>query len=408
MDKVVAPPYDVISPKMQGTLYKKHANNIVRIDFGRVKSTDNEIDNRYKRAKSFFESWLNENILIEDKDPAIYIYSQKYKYGGKSIERVGFMGLMKLELGDGKTVLPHENTLKAPKIDRLDLMRSVPANLSPVFMLYEDDRHAISGMLKNFSKRTKPFIDIGIDNVRHKVWKLTEADAIEKIEKFMLKKDIFIADGHHRYETAVNYANEIEKSSSPQELKDNSKYLMAYFCEIDDKTLSILPTHRLIKDVRGLDKENILKKLDRFFIMQKAPSIKKLLTGLSASRNAHTFGMYLGKNLFYIIRLKKDNMAEDYMGKKSRDWKNLDVAILHLFIIQNVLALCDEDDNIEFIKSAEEAANLVKKGKYKIAFFLNPTLVTQVKKVAQAGEKMPRKATYFYPKPISGLVINKF
>lgn len=406
--KVVAPPYDVIPPKMQDDLYKKHENNIVRLILGKIKNADSEKDNRYTRAKDFFEAWLHKFILTRDEKPAIYVYSQSYELEGKMIERIGFISLMKLELENKKAVLPHENTLKAPKADRLSLMRSVRANLSPVFMLYEDNGHRINGLLGKFCKETKPFMDIKIDGVRHRAWKLEDKNTIETIKEFMAKKDVFIADGHHRYETAVNYALEIENSGVAQELKDNSKYLMAYFCELDDKTLTILPTHRLIKDIGGLNKESIIEKLEKFFVIEKTGSAEKLLLRLSALKDYHVFGMYLGKNTFYVIRLKKENLAEPFMGKNSKYWTSLDVAILHLFIIQNVLGICDEDDNIEFVKDALDGFKLVDSGKFKMAFFLNPTKVKQLKKVAEHGEKMPRKATYFYPKPLSGIVINKF
>lgn len=406
--KVVAPPYDVISAKMQDELYKKHANNVVRLILGKINNTDSESDNRYTRARDFFKIWLNEDILIEDEEPSIYIYSQKYKYSGKSIERFGFISLMELDLENKGSVLPHENTLAKPKADRLNLMRSVNANLSPIFMLYSDSSHKVAATLKNFSKKSKPFIDINADGVRNRVWKLSNPAAIERIEKFMADKNIFIADGHHRYETAVNYAKELEnRPDAWKELKDNSKYFMGYFCEIDDRTLTILPTHRVIKDMGNLKKEDIIKRLKNFFAVEKIASGPRLLKRLSALKKSHAFGMYLGKKEFYAITLKKEGSVIAMMGKNSRDWKSLDVAILHLFILQNLLRIRDEDDNIEYVKDPEEALGLVSGGRFKTAFLLNPTKVEQVKKVAQHGEKMPKKSTYFYPKPLSGLVIRK-
>ncbi|MDP3791655.1 MAG: DUF1015 domain-containing protein [Candidatus Omnitrophota bacterium] len=397
--KVVAPPYDVIPPAMQSALYKKHENNIVRLILGKIKKSDDVSSNRYTRAKEFFDAWLNKDILIEDDGEAIYIYSQKYKYDGKIIERIGFISALKLELSDKKAVLPHENTLQAPKADRLNLMRSVSANLSPVFMLYQDDKDEVGAILKKVMKATKPFIDISIDGIRNRAWKISRSDAIEKIERFMTDKNVFIADGHHRYETAINYANETGS--------ENSKYTLAYFCKLDDDSLTILPTHRLIKDIGKLTKNDILEKLNRYFIVEEYPSAKKCISRPKELRDYHAFGMYMGGKKFYCLKLNKENAARTFMGEGSQDWKSLDVAILHKFIIQNVLDIRDEDDNIEFVKDADEALTLAGKGKFKIAFLLNPTKVSQMKKVAEHGEKMPRKATYFYPKPLSGLVIRK-
>jgi len=339
-------------------------------------------------------------------------------YDGKRIDRIGFISLMELDLED-KKVLPHEKTLKAPKEDRLRLVRAVKANLSPIFMLYEDAKHKVNNILKTFSKKTKPFIDVTIDSVRHRVWAITDKDAIGRIEGIMSKKYIFIADGHHRYETSKNYARELVRNGVSQSLIDNSKFLMAYFVELEEKSLLIMPTHRLIKDARGLSKEEIIEKLSKYFTVEKLSTAKKLLARLSELRASHAFGMYLaapctrakrvvqGQNRYYVLKLKDFNKAKTFMGESSADWKSLDVSILHLFILQYVLGISDEDDNIEFVKDPGEAFKGIDKGGFKIAFFLNPTKITQVKKIAEHGEKMPRKATYFYPKPLSGLVIRK-
>lgn len=418
ISKVVAPPYDIIPPDMQDELYRIHDNNVVRLILGKVRDSDTEADNRYTRAAADFGSWLEKKILIEDSVPAIYIYTQTYTYDGKKIDRIGFISLMDLDLED-KKVLPHEKTLKAPKEDRLRLMRAVKANLSPIFMLYEDAGHKVNNILRAFSGKIKPFIDVTIDNVRHRVWAMMDKDAIKQIEGVMSKKDIFIADGHHRYETSKNYARELIGSAAPQSLIDNSKLFMAYFVELEEKSLLIMPTHRLIKDARGLSQEEIVGKLDKYFIVEKLPTAKKLLARLGELRASHAFGMYLGapstradravkeKAGYYALKLKDFNKAKDFMGEGSADWKSLDVSILHLFVLKHILEVSDEDDNIEFVKNPDEAFKGVDKDGFKIAFFLNPTKVAQVKKVAEHGEKMPRKATYFYPKPLSGLVIRK-
>jgi len=444
MSKVVAPPYDIIPPDMQDKLYRMHENNVVRLILGKVRDSDTEADNRYTRAASDFNSWLKADILIEDNSPAIYIYTQTYTYDGKKIERVGFISLMELDL-ENKKVLPHEKTLKAPKEDRLRLIREIEANLSPIFMLYEDAKHTVNKILKSYAKKTRPFIDVNIDSVRHRVWRLIDKSAIERIEGVMGKKYIFIADGHHRYETSKNYARELIESNKPrtthsvrvqdmprtthsvrvqgmpQSLIDSSKFFMAYFVELEEKSLLIMPTHRLIKDAHGLSEKEIIEKLSEYFKVEKLPTAGKLLARLGELRANHAFGMYLGVprteaakprlvqggSGYYVLKLKDFNKAKTFMGEGSTDWKSLDVSILHLFILQYVLGISDEDDNIEFVKDPGEAFKGVDKGNAKLAFFLNPTKVTQVKRIASHGEKMPRKATYFYPKPLSGLVIRK-
>jgi uncharacterized protein (DUF1015 family) len=406
MSEVVAPPYDIIPPAMQDELYRIHKNNVVRLILGKIKKSDTESDNRYTRAAQDFKAWLKEGVLIEDSAPAIYIYTQTYSYEGKKIDRVGFISLMELDL-EYKKVLPHEKTLAAPKADRLNLVRAIKANLSPIFMLYEDAKHKVNNILKSYSKKTKPFVDVNIDGVRHRMWALTDERSIKTIEAIMGKKDIFIADGHHRYETSKNYANELIASGAPQDLIESAKFFMAYFVELEEKTLLVMPTHRLIKDAGGLSEAEIIEKLSKYFKVEKLSNAKKLLARLSELRASHAFGMYLGDGGYYALKLKDFNKAKTFMGKGSADWKSLDVSILHLFVLKHVLEISDEDDNIEFVKDPGEGFDGVDKEGFKIAFFLNPTKVSQVKKVAEHGEKMPRKATYFYPKPISGLVIRK-
>lgn len=407
MRKVVAPPYDIIPERMQEDLYKKSPVNIVRLILGKINENDTDSDNRYTRAKSFFLSWLKDNILIRDGKETFYIYSQKYKKGAGYIDQIGFIGLMGLEDSGKNKVLPHENTLLAPKIDRLNLIREVRANLSPIFVLYDDISHSIVGILKKYSSKNKPLVDIELEGVRHRLWALDDNRMVDDVQRLINKKPIFIADGHHRYEVAKMYSSELEKADAAEALKDAAKYLMVYFVESDQRMLTVLPAHRLVRDLGRLRKEDVISRLSVYFSVKKISGINKMLKALDALSKAHAFGLYLGGNNFYLIKLKDVRDSDKVIKNKSKDWKHLDVAILHLFIFQHVLGLRDEDDNIEFLKDPMETKRFIDEGKCKVAFFLNPTKVSQVQKIAKLGEKMPRKATYFYPKQLSGLVINK-
>lgn len=408
LSRVVAPPYDIIPKDMQEKLYRSHPRNIVRIILGRIKKTDGPRDNRYTRAKKFFEVWLKNDIMIRDNSPAVYIYSQIYKDGKRMIDRTGFIGLMGLDLNKKTRVLPHENTLTAPKADRLNLMRSVAASLSPIFVLYDDEGHKIKNRLKNFCRKNKAIMDVNFNKTRHRVWRMDDLDSVKKIEDIMAPKEVFIADGHHRYETARSYCLEIQGEDVPREVKRAAGFMMVYFVEADAKMLTILPAHRLVKDIGRIEKSMIIKRLEEFFYIEKTKGLAKMMSRLSGLAGGHAFGMYLGRGAFYVLRLKDLKESDRAIKDKSKDWKRLDVAILHLFVLQHILGVRDEDDNIEFVKSPNEAATLVDRNRFKIAFFLNPTKVSQVRRIAKLGEKMPRKATYFYPKPLSGLVINKF
>lgn len=403
---VVAPPYDVISRPRQNELYRSSPYNIVRIELGKIRPSDSAKDNRYTRARSAFSSWLESGILTRDARESFYIYSQQYRYGGKKIERFGFMGLMSLDEKNGKKVLPHEKTLLAPKLDRLDLTRMVRANLSPIYVLYDDDSSRMASILKRAVSNTKPFMDINFEGVRNRAWRCDDPKLVHEIGRIMSCKDIFIADGHHRHEVSKMYREELKRLKAPQGAIDASGSLMVYFVASDAKILTVLPAHRLPKDIGGLTGPRILERLSKHFRISPAGSLKSMIFKLGKKRDDHLFGMYLGKGKFYVLELKNVLESDKAIKDKPREWKRLDVSILHRFIFTHILGIKDSDDNVEFVKSPEETKSLVDKGAFKVAFFLNPTKVSQIKRIARLGEKMPRKATYFYPKPISGVVIN--
>ena len=393
---------------MQNELYRKSPYNIVRLILRNSKKENSVKENRYARAAGNFKSWIKKNILIQDKSPALYIYSQEYTYGQKKIERIGFMGRMSFNgSGEKKSVLPHENTLMLPKLDRLNLLRAVRANLEPIFVLYQDEGHKVVDILKEFRSDAAPFIDTDFENVRHRMWRLQNRRIISKVGSVVGSKEIFIADGHHRYESSRTYSIEIQGKRTPQRLKNSSKFIMAYFAEFNDYTLTILPSHRLIKDIGILKKRDIISKIEAFFYIEKTSYEDAPILKPRASKELSVFGMYLGKGDFYILKLKDHGIVDRLIRNYSEEWRRLDVAVLHLLLIQYVLRIRDDDDNVEFIKDQDEAVRLVDCGKYNIAFILNPTSLSQVARIAKLGERMPRKATYFYPKPLSGLVINK-
>ncbi|MDO8525437.1 MAG: DUF1015 domain-containing protein [Candidatus Omnitrophota bacterium] len=406
ISRVVAPPYDVIPKKLQDELYRSNPHNIVRLTLNRITSGDTPRNNRYTRSKKLFDLWLAEKILIQEDTDSFYIYSQKYKHGNRFTEQVGFIGLMGLDRNGKDKVLPHENTLAAPKKDRLNLTRALSADLEPIFVLYDDS--PVTKFLKKYRAAHKTIIDLTAEGVRHRVWKMDDPEAIKMIEDHMKGKNVFIADGHHRYEAAKIYAKEAHESPLPFRNKERPGYMMVYFVEADEKTLTVLPTHRLVKKLGKIKKDGIIGELNKFFRVEKTPSFKSMMAGLGSLTEARAFGVYLGKGNFYILKLEDTAAADMAIKDKPEDWKRLDVSILHLFVFQHTLGIRDADDNIEFTKDPFDAARAVDSGKFKAAFFLNPTGVSQIKRIAKLGERMPRKSTYFYPKQLSGLVINKY
>ncbi len=299
LSRVIAPPYDIIPPKLQDELYRKHENNIVRLILGKIKRSDNAHDNRYTRAAALLKSWLKTGVLIQDKKPAIYIYTQSYRHGGGKINRFGFMARMGLDLGRKTKILPHENTLLAPKLDRLSLTRATKSNLSPIFVLYEDKGKKVGSALRSFISGKRPAIDVNFEGVNNKVWVLDEPKLIKRIEKLLGKDDVFIADGHHRYEVARMYAREIGKKDVPAPEKESAKYTIAYFVESDERSLTILPTHRAAKDIEGLSRGEALSRLEEFFTVQKASSLSNMMSKLGKLSGEHAFGIPAAKTFMY-------------------------------------------------------------------------------------------------------------
>ncbi len=425
MKDVVAPPYDVISPAEQEELYKRHENNVVRLILGKESNSDTPDNNRYTKARDSFDSWQRDSILIKDAFPSIYVYSQEYHLGEtegfEKKRRLGFIALSKLEdFGEGK-IHPHENTLAKPKEDRLKLMQHCNANFSSIFGLFSDPSKRIDSVLKDYMRHS-PLYDLVDDaGMRHTLWAIRDNRAIQIITSVMSDKQVFIADGHHRYETAINYRNEMRGKLPNFTGEELYNYVMMYFTNTNSEGLSILPIHRLVSNLSNFDKEKIVEKAGEFFNIEKLSlnesdekTVKqKLFTDMKErGEEEHIFGMYLGNDEYLLLTLKGEDVLHRLItNSRHPSWKKLDVTILHTLLIDKVLGISEknlaEQKNITYTISGDEAIKDVKAGKYQIALFLNPTKIEEVKDVAAAGEKMPQKSTFFYPKLITGLVMNK-
>jgi len=407
ISNVVAPPYDVISPSMQERFYAKDKHNIVRLILGKEEIKDTGTHNKYTRAKKFLNNWINKKVFKKDKKFSIYIYTQQYLHKSKKRTRIGFIALMKIEDPKKSGILPHEYTLDKPKADRMNLIKTTKANLSPIFSLFQDKENKINHLLKLYIKSETPLFSVDAEGVLHKVWQLDKKALIQKIRWHMLEKKIFIADGHHRYEVALSYRNSL-RNSPPNK---NAKYVMMYFSNLSERgNLTILSTHRVVRNIGRITDKVLIKRLTNHFNITKMKNIAGCIDRLErAPRNRNTFGMYKGGNTFYLVTLKKKfSLKKLINSKKTYSLKRLDVTILHDLIMSKLLCVKKPENNIKYIHNEKDAVKLVQKGEYEVAFFLKPTRVTDMKNVAEKGEMMPQKSTYFYPKLLTGLVINKF
>ena len=420
IDSLVCPPYDIISPVEQQDLYRKNPHNVIRLEFGLASPADSDEDNRYSRAAALLRDWSDQDILHQDNEPAFYIYEMEYKTGTHSKKLRGLIGLVKIEDYESGVVKPHETTLSGPKTDRLNLLRACKASFSQIFSLFSDPGERVAGVLAKAPG--KPEMDVKhTDGVTHRIWSLKDKNDIDTIVREMAGKPIFIADGHHRYDTALNYRNERRKAAGTFNGEEGYNYVAMFLARLEDPGLTILPAHRTLFNLADFHPQRFEDDLNRYFNIERIDfdiksEGKNLLTVLETmahrADHAHVFGMRVkGEHSYYLLTLRNEADMDALLPAKTPAYRKLDVSILHHLIIDKLLGIKMETHklglNIEYIKDAAEADQRVHDGSAEVVFFMNPTKVREVKDVAAAGERMPQKATYFYPKLLTGLVMHK-
>ncbi len=414
----IAPPYDVIDSNQQEQLYQKNKYNIVRIIKGRTSPSDNDDNNQYTRAAGHLTEWIDEGALKQDTDESIYAYVQDFKVNNTQFQRYSFIALAKLE-EFGKIVKPHEEILEKPLIDRLNLKKSTSADFGLVFMLYED-RQRIADNIITEAANEEPLIDfVDEQEVRHRLFAITAQNDIEQIENMMSDKSCIIADGHHRYTTGLTYSKE---NGNPA-----AKYQMMAFANTYHEGLLILATHRLVGNLDNFNPDAFINSLrDKFRISEhkfstaqtKSQARQKMLMEMKVEhdKDNNAIGIYSSINAFYVAVLKDKHQMDEVAPDMSMQSKLLDLTVLHKLILEGLLGI-DKDrlakgENIQYLKDTPSAIDdsiaHVDSGKKQVAFFMNPVKIKELKAVTDAGERMPQKATYFYPKVFSGLTIYKF
>jgi len=421
LELVVAPPYDVINPDQQEAYYQKHPYNIIRLILGKEEPDDNERENKYTRAANFFTLWKKNNILIRVPNPAIYFYVQTFKLSSEETRtRKGVICLFKLEEFSSGVIFPHERTLSKPKVDRLNLTIACKANFNPIFSLYSDPNFTIEHKIDIWGKTT-PYIDIVDDQgVSQKLWVVDDPAVINEVKSVLKDKKILIADGHHRYETALNYQKIMQEKYPNLTGKETFNYTLMYFTNMEDPGLVILPTHRLLKEIK-FDLDGFLKRAQLYFDIQTIPFTleneeqerKKVLAKMqNEARQRYLIGL-IAKNSrsYFLLRLKGFELVDRIIpAQKSEALRQLDANIMEHLVFNHLLGISGSDsaweDQVVFVHTDREAMDLIKSGKFEVAFLVNPTRIEQVKEVVAQGGIMPQKSTYFFPKLLSGLVIN--
>lgn len=422
--RVVTPPYDIISPEQQEAYYKRDEHSMIRLDLNKELSDDTENNNRYTRSAGHLSQWLSEQILISDNRPSLYYYELTYQTPdtGQKVMK-GFIALCRLEeFGKGK-VVPHEYTLSKPKSDRLNLLRSCQANLSFIFSLYSSPSGRINKSLQGGIENTPPRMEVTDDQgYTHRLWSVSDPALIALVKGELKDQTVYIADGHHRYEASLNYRNEARKNAGTSVGEMPSDYVMMYFANMDEPGLTILPTHRLVYDVpeaklKGLYgnlKQNFLLKDFDFSGGREKEARQQLLDAMKkGGPKDHLFGLYVRDEKKYtLLSLKDEAILSNLTSDKPFSWRRLDVSILQTLILEEILGFSEESirrqENLTYVKDFHDAIEKAGSGAHQAAFLLNPTKIEEIKDVTSAGERMPQKSTYFYPKFLTGLVMYKF
>ena len=404
-DEVLTQPYDKITLEMREKYLKLSPYNLVRIELGKEEAGDTESTNKYTRARDLYQVWLHEGILRRAAKPALYYLEQSFAApdGSGPRMRKALIARVRLHRWDEGIVLPHEHTLSKPKADRIALLRACGSQQGQIFMLYPRPQRNPLPTPKDAPALTATD-DYGVVN---KLWEITDATAIKAAQESLREAKFYIADGHHRYETALAFRDECRAAADKPDPNAPGEFVMATLVDMSDPGLVVLPTHRTVANLSSFDPRRFREQLARNFAVEPQPSLEKMLAAMKGGK--HLIGMRDATG-FALLRPTNLDALRPLFASKPPLWHTLDVAILHVGILEALLGIDEvrlrEEANVTYWRESEEAAGLVQTGQAQLAFFLNPTDVQDVKAIADARSRMPQKTTDFYPKLLSGIVIN--
>lgn len=409
--EVVTPPYDVISPEMQDELYARSPYNFCRLDL--TKETG---DARYEIAGKLFTQWREQGILVQERTPALYVHHHDFTLpDGRRMTRHGFFASCGLQDYSEGGIKPHEKTLDGPKVDRFRLMQATRSQLSPVFSLYGDPERRVESLFADYVAGTPAMDFVSHEGERHRLWKIKDPDVASAISTFLESRPLFIADGHHRYETALNYRNHVLEKNADLPDDAAARHILMYFANLNDSGLVILPIHRALHGLVNFDLDKLVTELRGYFEVRTVAGQDKaeILTELARlGEEAHAF-WFLTRDpqKSFLLSLRRDKWRNSSLAEGVPvDLAGLDVTVLHRLVFEKILGISEEaqarQENIIYWKSTDKAIAETRGGACEATFILNPTRIKDMESVAMAGHKMPQKSTYFYPKIISGLVLH--
>jgi uncharacterized protein (DUF1015 family) len=412
---VVAPPYDVIDPGLQQTLYDRSPYNVIRLILNKEESADKEGSDRYHRAARYLRDWQRDGILRQDSARSLYIYQQQFEIEGRRFTRKGFMARVRLEpFGQGR-IFPHEETLAGPKADRLKLFRATGTNLSPVFGLFPDEENDIASMIDAAVKQSPPLEATDHLGVIHRLWPISDQRVIAQLTGFMGPKPIFIADGHHRYETGLQYLEERRAAHDSQGINPDgaANFILMMLVGMSDPGLVILPTHRLISGLAPTSSQQLQEVLTKHFHLEEIghgeSGARSVWAKIEAAGDQAILGIgTFADDAWHIARfIGESDVMERLAADHSLAWRGLAVSLLHVLVLGKLLGEnFEKKPELSYVHLLREVTEAVTAKKCQLAVLVPPATMTHVEQIAGNLEKMPPKSTYFYPKLLSGLVFN--
>ena len=403
MGTIICPPYDIIPPSMQQDLYDSSGYNAVRLELPKE-------DDPYGAAAERLAQWIQEGVLMQDDEPALYPYFQTYTDPeGNTYTRKGFFCALRLHEFSEKKVLPHERTLSGPKKDRLNLFKRTQANISSIFGLYADEKLQADRAIDEFAADHDPIVDAAFQGVRNRLWKMTDPGVVATVQQVLFDRQVYIADGHHRYETGVNYRN-LRKEENPSHNGDEPyNFILIYLANIFDEGLIIFPLHRMVHNLEQFSPKGLIETLSANFEMKSLGSRKELRQYLEGESSSHVYGVVTSGGV-WGMRLK--NYPATLLGDSvPGPLLQLSVVVLHELILQRMLGITPEamrsQSNLIYEEDDRKVFDAVGRGDIQVGFIVKPTTVQQVLDISGEGEVMPQKSTYFYPKIMTGLVMHR-
>ncbi len=414
LSAVICPPYDIITPQLEQELYRRSQYNFIRIEHNQQLPQDSTLDNKYTRSAAILREWLKQRVLIIDEVPAIYLHDHHFIHQGKEYRRRGLIVRVRLEEWHKNIIRPHEGTLAEPKGDRINLLWAIKTNTSPILAMFEDQEQCVSLLLAQES--SKPIISLDSSTgERHNVWAITKPQVISEICSFFAEKPLYIADGHHRYESALIYQRERRALSSAASGNEAFNFVLMTLVDFADPGLIILPPYRLLRGLPPSKIANLMTRIQSFFDVEELPldlpRVWQLVDDLLARTNRTRLVLCgLVAEKLSVLTLRDFNAARQMMPYfHSELYKGLDISVVDHVILEELLGLSGSEDEakISYNYDIQDTVNQVLAQEYQLAFILRPIKAELIKAVADAGDRMPRKSTYFYPKLPSGLVLNR-